>query len=733
MFFDSITVEELLKQAPHNYLRSLGYNIEVKYLANKREDSIAGMVRRLRDTDFLKKVVGKLSWKENEVLKLVMACPAGLESDRLNLQVEKLLKISSRKKGHEIINSLNKKGLIFEGRTEDIGLIYFIPQDLYLRLSKVLAHELWNPLKTYTEEEGERVYLDGPALTRDIYSFLNYLKKSRVRVTQKGLIFKKTLPKIIEGFEIKEDLALQASGLDYPDRFGFIYDYCQSEGLIYLEGNLLLPHNENFAHWVALSIPQRTERIAYFAVGGVGPDWDAGVNTIRFCQPGLWFSASSLKDKVRTLSVEMPRDKNPYFHPEWENPEIDDLFFRFLSYSGIVELILDNRDLVKSFRVTDLGSTVLKIVGYEESFAEASVEKLLLQSNFELMVPRHFPLNLRYRIDQLANLKASDQMNLYEINKESIYRALEGGLGLGEIVSFLQENSKTGLPQNVQYSIAEWAGKYGGVRFLDAFLLMIEDDNLAREIKASKKVGKYIKGELFPTALIVSRGDYDALLAALRVEGYMPRSKIEGFPPPPNISPLPGPVGLVGSQKSPSSLPEGLDQLPFTFKELTNLLQKILVEGASSPQFLQRLEEVANLDFPGNMETANKSGALDEGHSKVKRKMPRGPNPWLEPSGIEIDSNEEYEVLPPVQLERLPPAKIREALQYAIDNDILVLIEVLDKNGHTVVIEVEPYDVWKRGRDYYLEGFSFDDGGEKTFKIEDIKALRLVDEYDDDE
>ena len=81
----------------------------------------------------------------------------------------------------------------------------------------------------------------------------------------------------------------------------------------------------------------------------------------------------------------------------------------------------------------------------------------------------------------------------------------------------------------------------------------------------------------------------------------------------------------------------------------------------------------------------------------------------------------------------MPPAKIREGLEYAVDNELSVLIEYLDKKGNTVVKEVDPYDVWKRGGNYYLEGFSYDDGGEKTFKLENIKALGLIGNEDQDD
>jgi len=54
---------------------------------------------------------------------------------------------------------------------------------------------------------------------------------------------------------------------------------------------------------------------------------------------------------------------------------------------------------------------------------------------------------------------ASGIVQTFALTRESVYGALEGGMTLAEIESFLTSRSRNGLPPNVQRSLAEWSRK----------------------------------------------------------------------------------------------------------------------------------------------------------------------------------------------------------------------------------------------------------------------------------
>ena len=87
-------------------------------------------------------------------------------------------------------------------------------------------------------------------------------------------------------------------------------------------------------------------------------------------------------------------------------------------------------------------------------------------------------------------------MLTYRIERDSVYRAAERGLKAEEMLHFLEKYSKVPLPQNLRYSISDWAGRYGEIQFRSAFLLCTQTPELADEIKACQKLAPFIKGEL---------------------------------------------------------------------------------------------------------------------------------------------------------------------------------------------------------------------------------------------
>jgi hypothetical protein len=52
-----------------------------------------------------------------------------------------------------------------------------------------------------------------------------------------------------------------------------------------------------------------------------------------------------------------------------------------------------------------------------------------------------------------------DPVQTFVLTRETVYQALESGLGLEEVRRFLQEHSRTGLADNVAASLAEWGRK----------------------------------------------------------------------------------------------------------------------------------------------------------------------------------------------------------------------------------------------------------------------------------
>ena len=124
-----------------------------------------------------------------------------------------------------------------------------------------------------------------------------------------------------------------------------------------------------------------------------------------------------------------------------------------------------------------------------------------------------------------------DVTSTYRITQDTIYRAGDEGMSGEAVIAFLERHSEKAVPQNVEYTIRAWGDTYGQVFFMDVFLLRTENAEIASHIKAHKELSPFITGEVAPDALIVERHRYRMLMDLLRKNGYMPKSQVIGMEP----------------------------------------------------------------------------------------------------------------------------------------------------------------------------------------------------------
>jgi hypothetical protein len=114
------------------------------------------------------------------------------------------------------------------------------------------------------------------------------------------------------------------------------------------------------------------------------------------------------------------------------------------------------------FRLTELGCAVFGAL-------ERATGSLLRERRFLTIQPNHEILayldvaeaSTIYPLARFASRTSSgqDRVQRFVLTRESVYGALEAGMSNEQIEKFLQEHSKTGLPDLVARSLAEWTQK----------------------------------------------------------------------------------------------------------------------------------------------------------------------------------------------------------------------------------------------------------------------------------
>lgn len=150
--------------------------------------------------------------------------------------------------------------------------------------------------------------------------------------------------------------------------------------------------------------------------------------------------------------------------------------------------------------------------------------RFLLGGNFELKVPYDVPTEIRLKLDAFAEQTSGGRLPSYRISKDTFYRALDGGVAVGDVLSFLENHASQPVPQNVAFSLRGWAERYGKISFYDHLVVAAESPETADEIANLPPVAPYVKGRRELHAVEIAREDYDAVRNALTADGYLPRS-----------------------------------------------------------------------------------------------------------------------------------------------------------------------------------------------------------------
>jgi hypothetical protein len=171
---------------------------------------------------------------------------------------------------------------------------------------------------------------------------------------------------------------------------------------------------------------------------------------------------------------------------DWQNREkqwLRQAFATWLYLLGIVELGLtrsittdppptskkkssseslppNQTDAIVSFRLTELGRTLL-----HPELAERSMETVLqpawiVQPNFEILVYLDLvvPLQIVFLDRYAERIDIQQHTAQYRLTRESVYRGLERGSSLEEFLDLLRTSAKVPIPQNVDIDIRQWGG-----------------------------------------------------------------------------------------------------------------------------------------------------------------------------------------------------------------------------------------------------------------------------------
>lgn len=507
---------ECLQRTPVEQLKRMIQTTGIEVGTGPVEQTLAEC---LLDRACLSRLLEGLSEEEWAALKVVFF-NGGDQGITVELchQIVNLLSGKRRKSPARAVEDLQNRGLIYP-RTQNYRQVFFIPTDLLVVLGDILNSQMVHRICL---DDAETVRPAAPErdLAEDVHRLLAYVYKNEITLTQQGQVFKRHMRSLLDLLSMNAEDEESLVGR-YPEPLGLLMGYALDRRLAVREEGLLKP-SPALPDWVEL--PMGAKQLDLFRY------WQD-----RYYYQDLLTFLSVLRTVgVRWLSVSrLVAEVEPLINPSQRGSFLLRLkhhLSTFLAPMGLCDLgqtgSLDEPEL--ACRVTEAGLAVLDGAAPERPAAAAAQPALLLQATFEAIVPRPVPPRVLWTLELMADLlRRTDRTLTYRLGRPSVYRALKAGMSGEEIIAFFAAHSGTGIPQNVAFDLKAWADSFGQVYLQSVTLLRCASPILAQQVKASRRTGRFVVGELSPTDLIVREPEYKELLEALEADGLMPRPGID--------------------------------------------------------------------------------------------------------------------------------------------------------------------------------------------------------------
>jgi hypothetical protein len=538
----NIKFQEYLSQIQIELAQTIALENSLQCNLYSKARLIEALTQKFRDRHFLKKLFSELSDMQTAgvMMTLFFKEEEGISVETYHDELRRIFP-DQEFEAADVMDSLLKRGILYvstdemgegDGQDPEERQTYSIPVDLADSLLEIIGQDLLERLDFY-ESQPRSNRFDGLAIIRDIFTFLAFLKRDNVKLTQEFVIFKRTQLRILDSFELPErpleDTDKEREEGYYPPRFDFIYRFCEAKGLTEIDGNYLR---------ITDAVEKWLEQPDFFKMKEIFQFWQDRYMTssaeaqlilrlLLLVPRGKWLTSESVD---RVFDVLMPEHK--WF--KQSSKVRDENFLKILLYIGGIEQSFHHDAPEDAFgiRISPLGVAIL--VNDVSLFPKQVGKYFSVRGNFEVVASKDLDPSIRWELGKIADLVRINDEVVYKLSRQSIYHTLQEGKSIDDIMGFLESHAEDDLPVNVKETIIEWTSTYGRISFVDALMLHCDSESLAKELHESKKLSKFLIKQVAPTYFVIQRKDHAKLVEILEEEDYMPKPEIETFSQAPN-------------------------------------------------------------------------------------------------------------------------------------------------------------------------------------------------------
>lgn len=356
-------------------------------------------------------------------------------------------------------------------------------------------------------------------IIQDIKKILLIIENSNIRITQSGIPYKNELRKIYKDFKLDEDYT------------SFLFNY-----LSYME--LIKPHTDKFevASTAAdfLNLPLKniyllSNNFLMYSLHSIDEflalNLDDIINLIlhilkefkeNFSSVSLFLEYAHCCGSFIRL-VEAMKSQEQRFY------QICHKILKRMFWLGLLE----SKNDFEFVRLSAAGQYVFygRIKHFQMDDVEE--EKFSVLSNNDIVAPFNTRFEILQRLASFATINSMDVTIHFNLNKTRLIQAYHKGLKIKDIYAFLEQYSKTPLPQTILYLLQELGEKEGEVELIPASgYIKIRDQYLLEKIKIHLR--QYIL-EAIGDNRIILRPDLNLyhLEKQLKQKGYFLKTDVQ--------------------------------------------------------------------------------------------------------------------------------------------------------------------------------------------------------------
>jgi len=355
----------------------------------------------------------------------------------------------------------------------------------------------------------------GVDLASNLSRFIAYVVEHDVRFTVRGEIFKTTERRIQE-----ELLPNPGREMSRGDVLSFVYGFTKGARLIESTGERTFALTTAGRDWEAHDLEQKLRMLLEYAIEERDLPGEHHhqvrmrrilMRLLKRVEPGVWYDLMYVPFLSRNTYLCSLDDLavDEYFATRFQAggytpmDDIQRLAWHLVTWVkqrlyllGLVDLGYDKSGRPVAMRLTRIGARLLGVVDGAPETA-AAVGSLIVTPDFEVVLfPTGDDGELIHDLDRFCTRDKQGGVMSFRISERSVQRALHEGMYLKRVLATLERHSRTPVPQNVLFSVRDWAAQAGCMHLGPDYVVSADDADLVTRFRSDPGVRPLVRENL---------------------------------------------------------------------------------------------------------------------------------------------------------------------------------------------------------------------------------------------